>query len=207
VRYVEALIRPFRDRIRRAAPVLRVRRVPGAVEVVTAAGAERYDEVVLATHADQSLRLIEQPTAREHEVLGAFPYQLNEAVLHTDTRVLPRRRRAWASWNYHVPPDRTRPVMVTYDMSRLQGLDTERPLLVTLNDAGAVEPGRVLRRLRFEHPVFTLDSIAAQRRHAEISGVDRLHFCGAYWRNGFHEDGVVSGLAVASALLRERVAS
>ena len=118
-------------------------------------------------------------------------------MLHTDTSVLPRARRAWASWNYHVPADRTAPVSVTYDMTALQGLASPERFLVTLNDDGRVSPSRVVRRMTFEHPIFTRDSLVAQTRHAEVSGPQRVHFCGAYWRNGFHEDGVVSGLAVA----------
>lgn len=207
--YVAKLTAPFAPRIRLRTPVVSVRRVPGGtgVDVITAAGSERFDEVVLATHADTALRLLGTPSTAERAVLGAFHFQTNDAVLHTDTRVLPRRRRAWASWNYHLPGATARPVAVTYDVSRLQGLPGRTPLLVTLNDAGRIAPEHVIARMPFDHPLFTLDSIAAQARHAEVSGVDRVHFCGAYWRNGFHEDGVVSGLAVARALARRAAAA
>lgn len=204
-RYVDALVAPFADRLRLRTPVERVRRVPGGVEVRAGGEAARFDEVVFATHADQTLRLLADATPLERGLLSAFPYQRNEATVHTDTRVLPRRRRAWASWNYHVPADRAEPVRVTYDMSRLQGLDTPDPVLVTLNDPGTIDPARVLARIPFDHPVFTPGAIAAQARRADVSGSHRAHFCGAYWRNGFHEDGVVSGLAVAGAFARARV--
>lgn len=204
-RYVEALVRPYADRLRLRTPVLGVRRVPDGVEVRTEGAAGRFDEVVFATHADRTLRLLADATPLEREVLSAFPYQRNEATVHTDASVLPRRRRAWASWNYHVPADRSQPVRVTYDMSRLQGLETPEPVLVTLNDPGTIAPEKVIARIPFDHPVFTPGSIAAQARHAEVSGSHRAHFCGAYWRNGFHEDGVVSGLAVARAFAREAV--
>ena len=205
-RYVERLVAPFADRIRLRTAVREVRRMPGGVSVVWDGGRAVYDEVVLAAHADQSLRLIADPTPLERRVLSAFPYQVNDALLHTDTRVLPRARRAWASWNHAQERAPGRPVSVTYDMSRLQGLATPTPFLVTLNGEARIAPEAVLRRIRFEHPVFTRDSIAAQALHAEVSGADRLHFCGAYWRNGFHEDGWVSGLSVARAFEREAVA-
>jgi len=206
-RYVDALVAPFADRLRLRTPVERVRRVPGGVAVRVAGETVRFDEVVFATHADQALRLLADATPLERGLLSAFPYQRNEATVHTDTRVLPRRRRAWASWNYHVPADRSEPVRVTYDMSRLQDLDTPEPVLVTLNDPGTIDPARVLARIPFDHPVFTPGSIAAQARHADVSGSHRAHFCGAYWRNGFHEDGVVSGLAVARAFADAKVAA
>lgn len=200
-RYVEALVRPFAGRIRVATPVSRVTRSGGGGVVKGEGFEEKFDEVVLALHANQALQVLADATPLEREVLAAFPYQRNDAVLHTDTRVLPLRRRAWASWNYHVPADSDQPLGMTYDMSRLQGLRTRDPLLVSLNDTGRVDPDRVLRRIRFEHPVFTSGSVAAQARHGEISGLNRVHFCGAYWRNGFHEDGLVSGLAVADAMV------
>ncbi len=204
--YVRALMAPFVDRVHASTPVLQVRRVAEGVGVRLSDGFQRFDEVVFATHADQTLRLLADATPLEREVLGAFPYQGNSAVLHTDTRVLPRRRRAWASWNYHVPTAIGAPVSVTYNMSMLQGLATPEPFLVTLNDSGTIAPERVIRRMDFDHPIFTRDSLAAQARHHEVSGTDRVHFCGAYWRNGFHEDGVVSGLAVAAAFAREGMA-
>lgn len=157
---------------------------------------EVFDQVILATHADQTLEILADASGTEREILQAFPYHENEAVLHTDSSWLPRRRRAWASWNYHIADDPTRPVAVTYDLSRLQGLDSPSPICVTLNPSRPVEPAKVLRRMTYHHPVYGRDALAAQRRHGEISGRRRTHFCGAYWGCGFHEDGVNSALAV-----------
>jgi predicted NAD/FAD-binding protein len=197
-RYVEELIRPYRDRIRSDSPVTSVRRFQDHVVVRTGQHpAEAFDSVILACHADQALALLEDADPAESEVLRAFPYQTNQAVLHTDTGLLPQRRRAWASWNYHVFDQAERPVAVTYDLSRLQDLDTPSPILLTLNCEDRVDPAKILDRCVFEHPVFTRDSPAAQQRFAEINGPRRTYFCGAYWGNGFHEDGVNSALAVA----------
>jgi predicted NAD/FAD-binding protein len=152
---------------------------------------------VLATHSDQALALLTDATDHEHEVLGAIPYQVNEAVLHTDVSMLPVRRRAWASWNYHLlddPGDRT---TVTYHMNRLQSLTAERDFCVTLNRSQEIDPAKVIRRIRYAHPVYTAGGVRAQQHFAQISGRERTHFCGAYWGWGFHEDGVVSALRVA----------
>ena len=204
-RYVDALARPFASRIRTRSPVRGLCRAGDGVEVRTDDGVERFDEVVLATHADQSLALLSDATPAEREVLGAFRYASNDAVLHTDTRILPVRTRAWSSWNVRVAESPGRPVGITYHMSLLQGLATPEPFLVTLNDAERVDPARVLARMRYEHPVPTPAAIAAQRRHAEINGTHRVRFCGAYWRNGFHEDGHVSALAAVRDLVRREV--
>jgi predicted NAD/FAD-binding protein len=197
-RYVEALTRPFAHRLRLGTPVRSIARRPDDV-LVTARGCEpeRFDEVVIATHSDQALALLADATDAEHAILGAIPYQRNDAVLHTDARMLPRRRRAWASWNYHLlerPGDRT---TVTYHMNRLQSLSADEQLCVTLNRTDAIDPERVLRTISYAHPVFTLDGARAQRRAEEISGHNRTSYCGAYWGWGFHEDGVVSGARVA----------
>lgn len=212
--YVDAIVRPLGDRVRLGAPVVGVRRHPDHVEVRVAGGEpERFDHVVLAGHSDQSLAVLEDPTTAERDVLGAIPYQQNQATLHTDRSLLPRRRRAWSSWNAHLldePKDRP---TVTYDMHRLQGLaenaDGDR-LLVTLNLDEQIAPERVIERMTYAHPVFTAEGLVAQRRWAEISGptasaeggpaAGRTHYCGAYWRWGFHEDGVWSGLRVADDL-------
>jgi predicted NAD/FAD-binding protein len=163
---------------------------------------ERFDHVVLATHADQSLALLGADATRaERELLGAFPYAPNEAVLHTDERLLPRRRRAWASWNYHLLSTPTGKPAVTYHMNRLQSLRSERQWCVTLNRTEAIDPARIVRTIQYAHPIFTAEGARAQARVAEISGGrGRTHFCGAYWGWGFHEDGVVSGLRVARDL-------
>jgi predicted NAD/FAD-binding protein len=196
--YVEALIRPWRERLRLGTPVLAVSRADDHVLVRPRGGEpERFDHVVLAVHSDQALRLLADASDREHEILGAIPYQANEAVLHTDVGLLPRRRRAWASWNYHLLPEPSGLATVTYHMNRLQALRADREFMVTLNRSEAIDPERVLRRFRYAHPVYTAAGARAQARVHEISGVGRTHFCGAYWGYGFHEDGVVSGLRVA----------
>ncbi|MBV9816981.1 MAG: FAD-dependent oxidoreductase [Solirubrobacterales bacterium] len=197
-RYVEALLQRFSGRVLLRTPVRAVARDRDGIVVTPADGeAQRFDEVVLATHSDQALAMLQDPSSAEGELLSAIPYQTNEAVLHTDVRMLPRRRRAWASWNYHlmdVPGDRT---TVTYHMNRLQSLDAERDFCVTLNRTAEIDPARVIRTIQYAHPVYTAAGARAQRRHAEINGRDRVHFCGAYWGWGFHEDGVLSALRVA----------
>jgi predicted NAD/FAD-binding protein len=194
-RYVERLVAPFRSRIRLSSRVERIRRQRDAVMVhVRDREPERFDHVFLACHADQALRMLADPSREEQEILGALPYQRNEALLHTDTSLLPRHRRAWAAWNYHRLPGPRAGVALTYDMNVLQGLRSRHTFCVTLNASEHVDPARVLRRMEYEHPLFTPASAAAQQRHREISGVRRTHYCGAYWRYGFHEDGVVSAL-------------
>ena len=199
-RYVEALTAPFSDRIRLRTPVSAIERAEDHVRVtVRGSAAMRFDHVVLATHSDQALGLLSDRSSREHEILSSIPYQTNEAVLHTDVRLLPRRRRAWASWNYHLleePPGRA---TVTYHMNRLQSLSAEREFCVTLNQTARIDPERVIKRIEFAHPVYTPAGIEAQSRVGEISGARRTHFCGAYWGSGFHEDGVNSALRVAAA--------
>ncbi|UGS35884.1 NAD(P)/FAD-dependent oxidoreductase [Capillimicrobium parvum] len=201
-RYVRAVVDPWRDRLRLSTPVAEIRRGADHVTVVARGGeAQRFDDVVLAVHSDQALRMLADPSDREHEILGAIPYQLNEAVLHTDRRMLPRRRRAWASWNYHLLEAPAGRPTLTYHMNRLQSLDPGCDLCVTLNHTAAIDPGHVLKTIRYAHPVFTPEGVAAQARHHEISGPrTRTHYCGAYWGWGFHEDGVVSAERVAAAL-------
>ncbi len=193
VRYVEAIAAPWRERVRLRAPVRRVERLPGSVRVEAEGwGSEEFDQVVIAAHSDQALAMLADPSPAEREILGAIPYRRNEAVLHTDRSVMPRRRAAWSSWNFHLTPEPPGASTVTYWMNNLQRLRAGRDYFVTLNRPGAVDPERVLRRIFYDHPVYTAAGVAAQARHAEISGVRRTHYCGAYWGWGFHEDGVVS---------------
>jgi uncharacterized protein len=202
-RYVEALTRPLGERLRLSTPVRRIERHEDRVEVTPAGGEpERFDEVVLAVHSDQALRMLADTSAAEAEVLGAIHYQQNETVLHTDRSLLPRRRRAWASWNFHLQARPSRRTTVTYHMNRLQSLRADRELCVTLNRTEAISPESVIRVLRYDHPVFTPAGLAAQRRWGEVSGVRRTHYCGAYWGYGFHEDGVVSALRVCAGFGR-----
>jgi uncharacterized protein len=197
-RYVQALTAPFAGRIRLRTPVRAVRRDRHGVLVWPhGAEAERFDQVVLATHSDQALAALEDASELERSVLAAIPYQLNEAVLHTDASVLPQRRRAWASWNYHWRADPGPRATVTYHMNRLQSLDAEREFCVTLNRTESIDPDSIICKLTYAHPVYTADALAAQKRFEEASGRDRVHFCGAYWGWGFHEDGVRSALRVA----------
>ena len=196
--YVEALAGRLDGRIRLSTPIAQVTRQPDHVLVTPrGADAERFDEVVLATHSDQALAMLGDATDREHALLGAIAYQPNEAVLHTDTALLPRRRRAWASWNYHLIDPPGSASTVTYHMNRLQSLNAEREFCVTLNHTDAIDPAKVIRKIAYAHPVFTADGVKAQGRYEEIGAVNRTHFCGAYWGWGFHEDGVVSAQRVA----------
>jgi predicted NAD/FAD-binding protein len=199
-RYLDALAAPFRHRIRTSTPVLGVRRRRGAVEVVTAEGRRRFDRVLVATHGDQALRLLLDPSDAERRVLGAMRTRENEALLHTDPSLMPRRRRAWASWNHRIPAGPREGVLVTYHMNRLQGIRSRQPLFVTLNGSDRVDPARALARLRYRHPVLDAGAIAAQGLRAHVDGVDRVHFCGAYWGYGFHEDGVRSALDACAGL-------
>ncbi len=196
-RYVEALVAPFADRVRTSTPIESIRRRRRRVELTPRGEeAERFDEVVVATHSDQALAMLSDPSDAEREVLGAIPYQPNEAVLHTDSSQLPRRRRAWASWNFHLEPEPSGKTTVTYDMNRLQALDSKEQLCVTLNRTERIDPERVIETISYAHPIFTAEGIAAQERWPVISGVRRTSYCGAYWGFGFHEDGVASALRV-----------
>ena len=192
--YVKKLVAGHRDRIRLDTPVKAVIRHESGVEIVSDRfGREWYDAVFLACHSDQALALLDAPMAVEREVLGAIRFQDNEAVLHTDASVLPTRRRAWAAWNYHIPENQHGQVAVTYNMNMLQSIDCDKQYCVTLNNDRRIDPSKVIRRIQYQHPVYSREAVAAQLRQAEVNA-DHTFFCGAYWRNGFHEDGVVSAL-------------
>jgi predicted NAD/FAD-binding protein len=196
-RYVEVLTHPFRDRIRLSSPVRSITRYPDRVEVTPQQGeTERFDRAIVATHSDQALALLSDASDQEREILEAIPYQQNEVILHTDTSLLPRRRLAWASWNYHIPREPRDQVAITYNMNILQNLPAPEPLCVTLNCDQAIDPEKVIRRFTYHHPVYTQAALAAQKRADHINGLNRTYFCGAYWGYGFHEDGVNSALAV-----------
>jgi predicted NAD/FAD-binding protein len=193
--YVDKLTAPYRDRIRLNEAVVCVKRRPGHVELHTSAGVtERFDYLFIASHSDQALAMLSDASDSERELLGAIPYQDNEAVLHTDTRLLPKNRRAWAAWNYLRRPGDNDRVSVTYNMNLLQHLQAPVTFCVTLNGTRHIDPAHILYRLRYQHPVFTTAGIAAQQRVREINGRRRTWYCGAYWRYGFHEDGVISAL-------------
>ena len=158
---------------------------------------EEFDEVVLACHSDQALALLDDPSSDENAILSAMPYSENSVVLHTDISLLPKRKKAWASWNYQLSADRDKPASVTYNMNILQGLNAEHTFCVTLNQRENIAPDKILREFTYHHPIFSLDSIAAQKQRNQICGKRHTHFAGAYWHSGFHEDGVKSGVEVA----------
>ncbi len=198
--YVDALRRALPGPVRLSWPVRGVRRTADGVEVTGPDGTvETFDEAVIAAHADEALSLVQDADETEREVLASFPFQANAVTLHTDARLLPAHPKARASWNYRIPLNPDAPVQVTYDMTRLQGLDSERTYCVSLNAADAVAPDRVLGRFTYSHPLFRPGRSAAQARHGELIRRRGLSYCGAYWRNGFHEDGVQSALAVCAA--------
>lgn len=202
-RYVDALLSPMRDRLQLGIGVEKVvrRRAEGTVELRTTDGAPaEFDHVILATHSDQALRLLADPSTVEREILGAIRYQPNRATLHTDERLLPRSPRARASWNYHRPTIDTGVATVTYDMNRLQGIESTRPILVTLNRDADIDPAAVLRTFEYDHPVLDAGAVRAQSRRDEINGRHGTWFAGAYWGHGFHEDGVQSALHVCRGL-------
>ncbi len=203
VAYVDALTKPFADRIRLNCSVVSIVRHEDRVMVNSRNGApESFDCAVLATHADQSLALLSDATAAEREILSSFPYQRNDTILHLDPSLLPRCRRAWASWNYFIPREDGSPVVLTYNLNRLQGHSSPTPVCVTLNETQAIDQTTILQRIVYHHPTYGPGAIAAQGRFHEINGRNRTYFCGAYWGNGFHEDGVNSALAVGQCFGR-----
>jgi predicted NAD/FAD-binding protein len=198
--YLAAMQRDWRVRLRLGSGVHRVRREADAACVSSDAGEEHFDHVLLACHSDEALALLADPTLAEREVLGALRYQRNETVLHTDARLLPRRRKAWAAWNAYIPATPGAQCTVSYCMNLLQSLDAPEALVVTLNRTQDIDPSRVLARMDYAHPLQDHASVAAQARRAEISGIARTWYAGAYWGCGFHEDGLRSGVEVARAL-------
>ena len=197
--YIAPLTAAFKDRIRLNCPVKRVDRDEHGVVIHSPAGIEHFDKVVFACHSDQALQMLASPSEAERAILGALPYADNEVVLHTDTQLLPTRKLAWASWNYRLSGAGHTHAAVTYDMNILQGIESDTTFCVSLNQSAGINPNKVLARFTYAHPQFSLAAVAAQNRWAELDGVRHTHYCGAYWANGFHEDGVVSALRVAAA--------
>jgi predicted NAD/FAD-binding protein len=198
--YVKKLVSSFKENIRLSSPVYSINRTDEKIEIKLSsdnAQIETFDAVVIATHSDQALKLLSDKTSLEEEILSALPYQKNEALLHTDHSVLPKNKLAWASWNYNLDQEPEAPIALTYNMNILQSFNATETFCVTLNSNGLINPTKVIKKLKYDHPLFTVKGIAAQKRKNEISGVNNTYFCGAYWRNGFHEDGVVSALDVA----------
>jgi uncharacterized protein len=200
--YVEAIVAPWRDRVRTGAPVRRIERLADGVRIeADGCESEEFDQVVIATHSDQALAMLADPSEAEREVLGAIPYQRNQAVLHTDASLMPRRRAAWSSWNFHLAPAPATGTTVTYWMNHLQRLRTREQYFVTLNRTAQIDPAKIIRKIAYDHPVYTKEGVAAQARWNEISNPERhTHYCGAYWGWGFHEDGVVRANRVIDAI-------
>tara|TARA_B100000446_G_scaffold118674_1_gene110779 strand:- start:2379 stop:3629 length:1251 start_codon:yes stop_codon:yes gene_type:complete len=199
--YLEPLTRSFSDRITTSAHIVSVERDENAARLTFDDGREEtFDQVVFACHSDQALALLKTPTNAEQQVLSAMAYQENDVVLHTDRSLLPKRTLAWASWNYRIRQQQQERAVLTYNMNILQGVESEPTFCVTLNDTDNIDPTAILGRYQYSHPVFTLDSVAASQRWSEINGQCKTWFCGAYWANGFHEDGCSSGIRVAKAL-------
>ncbi len=195
--YIEPLIAPFKERLYLQSPVVSIANKSGSVEVVTSHGSQVYDQVVVACHSDQALQLLAQPTELERRILGAMAYQDNQVVLHSDPAVMPKRKTAWASWNFMAGAvEGNRLPQVSYYMNTLQRLDCDEPLLVTLNADHKIRPDKVIQKFNYAHPVYSEQAVTAQKRREAICGVNRIHYCGAYWYNGFHEDGVRSALDV-----------
>ena len=196
--YIKKIIRGFENKINLSTPVKTVARKNEGIEIQLAKKEEtlKFDSVIFATHSDQALEMLENPTDTEKDILSSIPYQKNEVLLHTDSSVLPRRKLSWASWNYQLDSDPALPVVLTYNMNILQSINCKETLCVTLNDRNSVDETKILKKITYHHPLFNGKSIEAQKRKSEISGVNNTHYCGAYWRNGFHEDGVVSALDV-----------
>jgi uncharacterized protein len=198
--YIRAMREQWRVQERSNTPVRMILRDDDGATVFLDDSAERFDQIVLACHSDQALKLLSDANDRERAILGAMPYQLNDTVLHTDASLLPKRRKAWAAWNASVPRDPADVCTVSYCMNLLQNIDSPEPLVVTLNRTDAIDPAKILRRMRYHHPMYSHASVAAQRRKAEIQGQRRTWFAGAYWGWGFHEDGMRSAVEVAEAL-------
>ena len=202
--YTKRLTAPYAARIRLNTPVASLLRRPNRVSLRLKNGTvEHFDRVFLACHSDQALQLLSDPSPEERGILGAIPYQENEALLHTDTRLMPRRPLAWAAWNYHLPGAQNDRVAVTYNMNMLQSLDSKEQFLLTLNRSEAVDPAKVIGRYVYHHPVYTIAAVAAQQRLPEINGVRGTYYCGAYWGYGFHEDGVNSALCAVREFRRQ----
>lgn len=201
--YIPKLTKEFRHNIRLNSPVEKVWREGSGVWVMSLGKAEYYDHVILACHSDQALKLLADPNMSETEILQDLAYQANDVTLHLDESMLPTRKAAWASWNYHLSGNQgtfSSPPVLTYNMNILQHIESEHTFCVTLNGNAQISEDKVLRRFTYHHPVFNLKSMTAQQRRSEINGKRNTWFCGAYWHNGFHEDGVRSALSVVEDL-------
>jgi predicted NAD/FAD-binding protein len=196
--YIDKLVANYRDKIRLNCPVLSIARSHEGVEIKTTSTEKEYfDYVFMSCHSDQALSLLRDATLPECEILSAMPYQNNEAVLHTDESLMPKNLKTWAAWNYHIPKEKTGKATLTYNMNILQKLKSKKQYLVTLNNDQNINADKIISRIKYAHPIFSLNGMKMQARQEEIN-CERTFFCGAYWRNGFHEDGVVSALNALS---------
>jgi len=199
-RYVDRMMERLGANTHLNSPVSSILRDDRGVTLVVNGQSQRFDQVILACHSDQALAMLSDASPEEKDILGAIAYQKNDVVLHTDDRVLPSNRLAWAAWNYMIPDHSTQPVSVTYNMNILQNFhDAPETFCVTLNRHHDIAPDKIIKQFEYDHPVFSLEAVAAQERYDEIGNHNRTHFCGAYWFNGFHEDGVRSALRVTKA--------
>ena len=199
-RYIEFMRKDWKVTERLGVPVRSILREEDSVRVVTDKGEEHFDHVVMACHSDQALALLGDPSDQEKAILGAIPYQENEAVLHTDPRLLPKKKKTWAAWNAYVPAKPGAACTVSYYMNLLQKIDAPEPLIVTLNRTADIDPAKIIAKMSYHHPIFTRKSIDAQNQRVKINGQRRTWFTGAYWRYGFHEDGLRTAVSVAKAL-------
>ena len=190
--YVEKLTASIKKNIRLNCPVKAVKRNKDSVEITSSDGNEIFDYIFFACHSDEALKLISDPSAQEKEVLSSIPYSKNEVTLHTDESIMPKNKLTWAAWNYNIDSTDDMPIALTYNMNILQNLKTQQTILVTLNDNGNINPEKVLKKINYDHPLFSLRSVEAQKNYGIISGVNRTGYAGAYWGNGFHEDGISS---------------
>ena len=198
--YVKKITQDFRNKIRISTPVNVIDRKENSVIIRFGLDnqEEEFDAVVIATHSNQAIKLLKKPTEKEKEILSLLPYQPNNAVLHYDDSILPTRKTAWSSWNYLLDKNPEDPVALTYNMNILQSLNASKTFCVTLNSTELINKNKIIKNLNYEHPLFTIEGVNAQKRKREISGQNNTYYCGAYWHNGFHEDGVVSALDVCS---------
>ncbi len=205
--YIAPLTQWYSEKIHLNCAVTNVVRKNNKVEIYFVNGnSESFDEVILATHADTSLQLVKEPDAEEKQFLEMFEYQDNEAILHTDTSVLPKKKRTWASWNYRIPSEENTHVAVTYNMNMLQGIDSDVTYNVSLNQSQYINPTTIIKKINYHHPVFHPGRDAVQSQHQKMIRRRGISYCGAYWGYGFHEDGVRSAINVGQAYDQELAA-
>jgi len=190
--YVQKLCRPFIDNIRLNTDINFIERKSNKVIVHSNHGSENFDYIFMACHSTEALEILKDSSNNEKEILGAIPYTNNEVYLHTDSSIMPKYKLSWAAWNYNIDSEDNEPITLTYNMNILQNIKIETPILVTLNPKGNIDPKKIIKKLSYEHPIFSIDSVNAQKKQHVISGINRTFFAGAYWGNGFHEDGVKS---------------